>query len=204
MRGSARDGARAGGPGSAPSERQKCGARHIRVTVTPAMALGLLARSGRPVQAPLIAGPPRSNILFDPFSSPSALLPSSSAPPPPRPARAQMYPISDLTAFCRRTTGDVPPKLVVSHPVPRHRSCAQPSSQGASTTVVGSKMYLYVRPCFLDASRCVLTLTAGRTSGLGAAHGSRHIHVRSRDLPLGQARAAPRRRHTATPLLPQR
>ncbi|CDO71476.1 hypothetical protein BN946_scf184909.g70 [Trametes cinnabarina] len=37
-----------------------------------------------------------------------------------------MYPISDLTAFCRKTTGDVPPKLV-----------------GASTTVVGSKMYLY-------------------------------------------------------------
>ncbi|KAI0070397.1 regulatory protein ral2 [Panus rudis PR-1116 ss-1] len=37
-----------------------------------------------------------------------------------------MYPIADLTAFCRRTTGDVPPKLV-----------------GASTTVVGSKMYLY-------------------------------------------------------------
>ncbi|OSX59858.1 hypothetical protein POSPLADRAFT_1149894 [Postia placenta MAD-698-R-SB12] len=37
-----------------------------------------------------------------------------------------MYPISDLTSFCRRTTGDVPPKLV-----------------GASTTVVGSKMYLY-------------------------------------------------------------
>ena len=25
-----------------------------------------------------------------------------------------MYPISDLTAFCRKTTGDVPPKLVVS------------------------------------------------------------------------------------------
>ncbi|CCM05802.1 uncharacterized protein FIBRA_08036 [Fibroporia radiculosa] len=37
-----------------------------------------------------------------------------------------MYPISDLTAFCRKTTGDVPPQLV-----------------GASTTVVGSKMYLY-------------------------------------------------------------
>ncbi|EJF63431.1 regulatory protein ral2 [Dichomitus squalens] len=37
-----------------------------------------------------------------------------------------MYPISDLTAFCRKTTGDVPPKLV-----------------GASTTVIGSKMYLY-------------------------------------------------------------
>ncbi|OCH85579.1 regulatory protein ral2 [Obba rivulosa] len=37
-----------------------------------------------------------------------------------------MYPISDLTAYCRRTSGDVPPKLV-----------------GASTTVVGSKMYLY-------------------------------------------------------------
>ncbi|CAL1713142.1 unnamed protein product [Somion occarium] len=37
-----------------------------------------------------------------------------------------MYPIADLTAFCRRTTGDVPPKLV-----------------GASTTVVGSKLYLY-------------------------------------------------------------
>ncbi|KAI0917329.1 hypothetical protein AcW1_007454 [Taiwanofungus camphoratus] len=37
-----------------------------------------------------------------------------------------MYPISDLTSFCRKTTGDVPPKLV-----------------GASTTVVGSKVYLY-------------------------------------------------------------
>ncbi|KAI0345768.1 galactose oxidase [Trametopsis cervina] len=37
-----------------------------------------------------------------------------------------MYPISDLTAYCRRTTGDVPPRLV-----------------GTSTTVVGSKMYLY-------------------------------------------------------------
>ncbi|KAI0781973.1 galactose oxidase [Abortiporus biennis] len=37
-----------------------------------------------------------------------------------------MYPIADLTSFCRRTSGDVPPKLV-----------------GASTTVVGSKLYLY-------------------------------------------------------------
>ncbi|TFK52488.1 regulatory protein ral2 [Heliocybe sulcata] len=37
-----------------------------------------------------------------------------------------MHSISDLTTFCRKTTGDVPPKLV-----------------GASTTVVGSKMYLF-------------------------------------------------------------
>ncbi|TCD70532.1 hypothetical protein EIP91_002878 [Steccherinum ochraceum] len=53
--------------------------------------------------------------------------PPRRAPPPPQPAAVVgMYPIADLTAFCRRTTGDVPPKLV-----------------GASTTVVGSKMYLY-------------------------------------------------------------
>ncbi|KAA1469937.1 galactose oxidase [Dentipellis sp. KUC8613] len=37
-----------------------------------------------------------------------------------------MHSVSDLTTFCRKTTGDVPPKLV-----------------GASTTVVGSKMYLF-------------------------------------------------------------
>ncbi|KDQ62538.1 hypothetical protein JAAARDRAFT_122270 [Jaapia argillacea MUCL 33604] len=37
-----------------------------------------------------------------------------------------MHSISDLTTFCRKTTGDVPPKLV-----------------GASTTVVGSNMYLF-------------------------------------------------------------
>ncbi|KAG6836144.1 hypothetical protein H0H93_010977 [Arthromyces matolae] len=37
-----------------------------------------------------------------------------------------MHSINDLTTFCRKTTGDVPAKLV-----------------GASTTVVGSKMYLF-------------------------------------------------------------
>ncbi|KAI5983463.1 hypothetical protein EDD15DRAFT_2533737 [Pisolithus albus] len=37
-----------------------------------------------------------------------------------------MHSISDLTTFCRKTTGDVPPNLV-----------------GASTTVVGSKVYLF-------------------------------------------------------------
>lgn len=37
-----------------------------------------------------------------------------------------LHSISDLTTFCRKTTGDVPPKLV-----------------GASTTVVGTKMYLF-------------------------------------------------------------
>ena len=43
-----------------------------------------------------------SELVFLPFfSSPSSTL-------------AAMYPIADLTAFCRRTSGDVPPKLVVS------------------------------------------------------------------------------------------
>ncbi|KIL67898.1 hypothetical protein M378DRAFT_73224 [Amanita muscaria Koide BX008] len=37
-----------------------------------------------------------------------------------------LHSIYDLTTFCRKTTGDVPPKLV-----------------GASTTVVGKKMYLF-------------------------------------------------------------
>ncbi|CAK5284139.1 unnamed protein product [Mycena citricolor] len=39
---------------------------------------------------------------------------------------AELHSIYDLTTFCRKTTGHVPPKLV-----------------GASTTVVGSKMYLF-------------------------------------------------------------
>ena len=63
------------------------------------------------------------NILF-PLSI--HLIPSPSFhPSPPSPRRVgrpslssvagAMYPIADLTAFCRRTTGDVPPKLVVSH-----------------------------------------------------------------------------------------
>ncbi|KAF8172018.1 hypothetical protein K438DRAFT_2057361 [Mycena galopus ATCC 62051] len=39
---------------------------------------------------------------------------------------AELHSIYDLTTFCRKTTGDVPAKLV-----------------GASTTVVGSKMYLF-------------------------------------------------------------
>ena len=38
-----------------------------------------------------------------------------------------LHSIYDLTTFCRKTSGDVPPKLV-----------------GASTTVVGRKMYLFV------------------------------------------------------------
>ncbi|KAJ7600840.1 hypothetical protein C8J56DRAFT_767331 [Mycena floridula] len=38
-----------------------------------------------------------------------------------------LHSIYDLTTACRKTTGDVPSKLV-----------------GASTTVVGSKMYLFV------------------------------------------------------------
>ncbi|EEB99015.1 hypothetical protein MPER_01374, partial [Moniliophthora perniciosa FA553] len=37
-----------------------------------------------------------------------------------------LHSIYDLTTSCRKTTGDVPAKLV-----------------GASTTVVGSKMYLF-------------------------------------------------------------
>jgi hypothetical protein len=37
-----------------------------------------------------------------------------------------MHSVSDLTTFSRKTSGDVPPKLV-----------------GASTTVVGDKVYLY-------------------------------------------------------------
>ncbi len=38
-----------------------------------------------------------------------------------------LHSIYDLTTFCRKTSGDVPPKLV-----------------GASTTVVSRKMYLFV------------------------------------------------------------
>lgn len=38
---------------------------------------------------------------------------SSTSSPARRGQPSRMYPISDLTAFCRRTTGDVPPKLVV-------------------------------------------------------------------------------------------
>jgi len=56
-----------------------------------------------------------------------------------------LHSIYDLTTFCRKTTGDVPAKLVVCSLISNictriHHFC----SQGASTTVIGSKMYLFV------------------------------------------------------------
>lgn len=61
-----------------------------------------------------------------------------------------LHSIYDLTTFCRKTTGDVPAKLVVcsivlSACIQIHHFC----SQGASTTVIGSKMYLFVSISFL-------------------------------------------------------
>ena len=58
---------------------------------------------------------PRVTVLLDIPSSP-VLLPHLPLPRPSSlwwPAQATMYPISDLTTFCRKTLGDVPPKLVV-------------------------------------------------------------------------------------------
>ncbi|KAG6330535.1 hypothetical protein ID866_8555 [Astraeus odoratus] len=57
-----------------------------------------------------------------------------------------MHSISDLTTFSRKTTGDVPPKLV-----------------GASTTVVGSKVYLFLslRRAYLHAGNNQLIIFGG-------------------------------------------
>jgi hypothetical protein len=55
-----------------------------------------------------------------------------------------MHSISDLTTFCRKTTGDVPSKLVVCLLFPFRTQYLLTLGQGGSTTVVGSKMYLFV------------------------------------------------------------
>lgn len=74
-----------------------------------------LTRSGRKEESEIIlptaSSPPfRAATRNGTLSSPSPFLPPS---PPGRPAQVTMYPISDLTTFCRRALGDVPPKLVV-------------------------------------------------------------------------------------------
>ena len=57
-----------------------------------------------------------SSLLFlaDAASSPARAVKLTSPAAAPKGRPSAMYPISDLTAFCRKTTGDVPPKLVVS------------------------------------------------------------------------------------------
>ena len=59
-----------------------------------------------------------------------------------------MHSVADLTTFSRPTTGDVPPKLVVSlHTQALSQVIIHSITyQGASTTVVGDKMYIFV--CF--------------------------------------------------------
>lgn len=62
-----------------------------------------------------------------------------------------MHSVSDLTTFSRKTSGDVPPKLVVRIFAADARitpSIFISALQGASTTVVGDKVYLYVSPPF--------------------------------------------------------
>lgn len=62
-----------------------------------------------------------------------------------------MHSVSDLTTSARKTTGDVPPKLVVRpHPSLSALTLTLTLTQGASTTVVGDKMYLFVRPFHLS------------------------------------------------------
>jgi hypothetical protein len=58
-----------------------------------------------------------------------------------------MHSVSDLTTFSRKTSGEVPPKLVV-RTIPSQSTFGLFTFyhlQGASTTVVGDKVYLYVR-----------------------------------------------------------
>ena len=58
-----------------------------------------------------------------------------------------MHSVSDLTTFSRKTSGEVPPKLVVRiiPPQSTYLLFTFYHPQGASTTVVGDKVYLYVR-----------------------------------------------------------
>lgn len=67
------------------------------------------------------------------------------------PVHPPMHSVSDLTTFSRKTSGDVPPKLVVRIFPADARitpSIFISALQGASTTVVGDKVYLYVGPPF--------------------------------------------------------
>ena len=60
-----------------------------------------------------------------------------------------MQSVSSITTYSQKTSGDVPPKLVVRIFAADARitpSIFISASQGASTTVVGDKVYLYVSP----------------------------------------------------------
>ena len=63
-----------------------------------------------------------------------------------------LHSIYDLTTFCRKTSGDVPAKLVVCSVIlSTFTQVHHFYSQGASTTVIGSKMYLFVSIAFLSS-----------------------------------------------------
>ena len=63
-----------------------------------------------------------------------------------------LHSIYDLTTYCRKTSGDVPAKLVVCSVILSIcNHILHFCSQGASTTVIGSKMYLFVSISFLSS-----------------------------------------------------
>ena len=90
-----------------------------------------------------------------------------------------LHSIYDLTTFCRKTSGDVPAKLVVCSVI--FSTCTQIhhfGSQGASTTVIGSKMYLFVSILLLSSVLdSKFYLHTGREAGDGTQDGIGPLYV---------------------------
>lgn len=87
----------------------------------------------------------------------SHLPPPPFLPSPPLwwPAQATMYPISDLTTFCRKTLGDVPPKLVVCIP-PLHHS-PRTLSLFSSGRIYHRRWFQGLPICAANSSSCYTT-----------------------------------------------
>ena len=96
-------------------------------------------------------------------------------------ARATMYPISDLTTFCRKALGDVPPKLVVCTPLfyPSSFVLILISRAHRPPLSVPRSIYMYGQPSptphlpTSDSPR-----PTGWTPRRRASNGYRHLHVR--------------------------
>jgi len=89
-----------------------------------------------------------------------------------------MHSVSDLTTFSRKTAGDVPPKLVVRIIAIRSVLLLPfliSAMQGASTTVVGDKVYLYVGILFHPSSVPSTLDHVGRSSRDRTQNGHRYV-----------------------------
>ena len=116
------------------------------------------------------------------FYSPLLLLSAISPPlllPPLRPLPpSPMHSISDLTTFCRKTSGDVPAKLVVSASFSSfHSRLSRPRVPGCVYHRCWFENVSICEPFPLPSPVALLTLPSGWASGYRTTHGFRPLYL---------------------------